>query len=372
MLARDSIRPFCAAAFAAACIPAAAGAETGGQGVPEDPQVRSVACLPTAGPCPAEGRLVRGGRLVVRGSDLEATETIVFTGARGRADDVAVKPETVASGRVEAAVPSKAKDGRLVLVSTFGGRSATPGTVRIAAPVARDVAPKNGYFYAARRKPSYTVNVQEPSSVRVELLRDDDDSVVAGWDVQATPGQPTTVRWDGGGATKPPASGNYRFRIAGAASAAAAPTADGPGTFAFFDHLFPIRGKHNLGYTATNDFGGSRGHKGQDLFAACGTPLAAARGGKVEFAGYHSAAGNYLVVDGDGTDVDYVYMHLRKPALVNTGARVFTGQQIGEVGETGRASGCHLHFEMWSGPGWYAGGKPFDPKPQLTAWDRYS
>ena len=372
MLARKLTRQFSVAALAALLLPAGTAATTGGQGVPEDPRVRSVACLQTASPCPAAGRLLRGGRLAIRGTDLEATESVVFIGSRGRSDDVTVKPQAVAAERVEAIVPSRAKDGRLVVVSSLGERSAAPGTVRIAAPAARDVTPENGYFYAARRRPSYTVNVQEPSAVRVELLREDTGSVITGWDVQAAPGQPTTVRWDGGGPATPPTSGNYRFRIAGAASAAAAPTADGPGTFTYFGHLFPIRGRHNLGYTATNDFGGGRGHKGQDMFAACGTPLAAARGGKVEFAGYHSAAGNYIVVDGDGTDVDYVYMHLRKPALVGTGARVFTGQQIGEVGETGRATGCHLHFEMWSGPGWYAGGKPFDPKPQLTAWDSYS
>jgi murein DD-endopeptidase MepM/ murein hydrolase activator NlpD len=42
------------------------------------------------------------------------------------------------------------------------------------------------------------------------------------------------------------------------------------------------------------------------------------------------------------------------------------------VGDTGRASGCHLHFEEWTAPGWYAGGKPFDPLPDLRAWDAQS
>jgi murein DD-endopeptidase MepM/ murein hydrolase activator NlpD len=65
-------------------------------------------------------------------------------------------------------------------------------------------------------------------------------------------------------------------------------------------------------------------------------------------------------------------MHMREAPLVRTGQRVFTGQALGEVGESGRASGCHLHFEMWSAPGWYEGGRAFDPLPSLRAWDAYS
>ena len=46
-----------------------------------------------------------------------------------------------------------------------------------------------------------------------------------------------------------------------------------------------------------------------------------------------------------------------------------TGQSIGDVGMTGDATACHLHFEMWGGPGWYTGGAPIDPLPFLKAWD---
>ena len=65
-------------------------------------------------------------------------------------------------------------------------------------------------------------------------------------------------------------------------------------------------------------------------------------------------------------------MHLKAPALVEKGERVRTGQPIGYVGDTGDARGCHLHFEMWSGPGWYSGGSPFDPLPDLLSWDKSS
>ncbi len=78
------------------------------------------------------------------------------------------------------------------------------------------------------------------------------------------------------------------------------------------------------------------------------------------------------MIDGKGTDVDYAYMHLRQRAAVQVGDSVYTGQDLGEVGETGNAVGCHLHFEEWSAPGWYDGGRPVDPLPDLTRWDRTS
>ena len=65
-------------------------------------------------------------------------------------------------------------------------------------------------------------------------------------------------------------------------------------------------------------------------------------------------------------------MHLRDASLVDKGDHVYTGQPIGFVGDTGRASGCHLHFEIWTAPGWYSGGTAIDPLPLLQAWDKTS
>jgi murein DD-endopeptidase MepM/ murein hydrolase activator NlpD len=138
--------------------------------------------------------------------------------------------------------------------------------------------------------------------------------------------------------------------------------------------MFPVRGRHNYGDAGAR-FGARRSghrHQGQDVMARCGTPLVAARGGKVKFKQYHAAAGNYVVIDAAGTDVDYVYMHLAEPTPFRPGDRVYTGQRIGSVGDTGDAQGCHLHIELWTGPGWYDGGKPFDPLSSLRAWDSWS
>ena len=102
------------------------------------------------------------------------------------------------------------------------------------------------------------------------------------------------------------------------------------------------------------------------------TQLVAVRGGRVKVSAYHSAAGNYVVIDAFNDPIDHAYMHLARPASVDKGDRVYTNQQFGVVGTTGSSTACHLHFEMWGAPGWYTGGTPIDPLPSLKAWDAYS
>lgn len=138
------------------------------------------------------------------------------------------------------------------------------------------------------------------------------------------------------------------------------------------DAVLSIRGRHDLGQSATNNFGGGRNHQGQDMFADCGTPLVAARGGTVRRAGTEGSMGNFAVITDAFTGGDNVYMHMRSEPLVATGQTVRAGDPIGDVGDTGNASGCHLHFERWTAPGWYAGGQAVDPLPQLRAWSARS
>lgn len=135
------------------------------------------------------------------------------------------------------------------------------------------------------------------------------------------------------------------------------------------DGRFPIDGRHDMGQSATNSFGGGRGHQGQDLFAACGTPLVAVRDAVVQQVATQSNAGNYVVLQ-DPAGRSYAYMHLRSRALVDQGDRVSAGKRLGFVGVTGRATGCQLHFELWTAPGWYTGGHAIDPMPQLRRWNR--
>jgi murein DD-endopeptidase MepM/ murein hydrolase activator NlpD len=143
----------------------------------------------------------------------------------------------------------------------------------------------------------------------------------------------------------------------------------------FFHYRFPVVGPFSYG-GAGGRFGAERPgrrHQGQDVAAAEGTPIVAPRGGVIEAVQYQAAgAGHYVVLDGEGEDRDYVFMHLRTGSIpVREGQRVRTGQRLGEVGNTGRSFGAHLHFEVWVG-GWFRGGRPVDPLPLLRAWDAWS
>jgi murein DD-endopeptidase MepM/ murein hydrolase activator NlpD len=128
---------------------------------------------------------------------------------------------------------------------------------------------------------------------------------------------------------------------------------------------YPVRGPHEY----WDGFGAGRGHEGVDVGARCGTPLVASQAGRVRFVKYHARAGNYLVIDARNSVFDLAYMHLAEPASVKVGQNVAAGQLVGLVGDTGNASGCHLHFELWEGA-YYGGGAPIDPMPYLLSLDR--
>ena len=164
-------------------------------------------------------------------------------------------------------------------------------------------------------------------------------------------------------------------RAAGGASVRSAQAADSErDAFDLYDNMFPIRGRHDFGGAERASAGPRRPQPpGPGRVRGCGTPLVAARGGRVKFKQYHAAAGNYLVIDAAGTGVDYVYMHLAEPAPVPARRpRLHRASASAPWATTGNARGCHLHFELWGGPGWYDGGQPFDPLPSLQAWDGWS
>lgn len=94
-------------------------------------------------------------------------------------------------------------------------------------------------------------------------------------------------------------------------------------------------------------FNGRRSiHEGLDFTASVGTPVYAAANGIVVGNNYHSEYGNLIVVD-HGMDLVTRYAHLSR-THVNIGQQVKQGQLLGSVGNTGRSSGAHLHFEVRS------------------------
>ena len=134
------------------------------------------------------------------------------------------------------------------------------------------------------------------------------------------------------------------------------------------ENAFPVHGRHDMG-TAVNGFGGGRGHDGQDIFADCGTPVVAARAGKVVEVDSGGAEGNYVVLRADDGR-QQAYLHLLHPHSVSRGEQFGAGDRIGSVGQTGNAQGCHLHFELWTAPGRFTGGRALNPRAALDRWER--
>ncbi|CAI9390139.1 M23 family metallopeptidase [Microbacterium sp. T2.11-28] len=115
------------------------------------------------------------------------------------------------------------------------------------------------------------------------------------------------------------------------------------------------------GTICSNGYCTSSGHRGIDFAGGCSSPIFAAASGRVIFAGFSGAWGNYIKVDHGGGIVTG-YAHI-KPGGYNVGwgDTVRAGQTIAYVGNTGASTGCHLHFEV------YSGGVRINPAPFLRA-----
>jgi murein DD-endopeptidase MepM/ murein hydrolase activator NlpD len=390
----------CAIAFAA---PAAGqtSAPSGGGGVyVATPKITKVSCLRK---CASRKRARAGSTLRITGSDLASVRTVTFLGSYGASDDVAAAVRPGSDARLNARVPVGALTGPVSATTADGARSAksrsvpilpppppepnlelspVPGPTAAGAPRLETGTSRTKAFVGARRAVTFSFRLSgtAPSTLSVELVRATDAVVVKSWTPEGVvPGAVASVSWDGRLGRAGAAPGRYSFRLTaagpGGVSASSSQTGDVQrDAFDLYDHIFPIRGRHDYGGAGARFGTGRSGHthQGHDVFAKCGTRMVAARGGKVQYSGYHGAAGNYLVIDGANDDLDYVYMHMAEPSPFREGDRVYTGQRIGSVGDTGNAVGCHLHFELWAAPGWYDGGDPFDPLPSLKAWDAWS
>lgn len=89
---------------------------------------------------------------------------------------------------------------------------------------------------------------------------------------------------------------------------------------------------------------GSTNHKGMDISAKAGTTIKAAATGTVKFAGYKGSLGNLVIIESE-KEIETYYGHCSK-IYVKKGQKVTAGDKIAAVGQTGAATGPHLHLEI--------------------------
>lgn len=123
--------------------------------------------------------------------------------------------------------------------------------------------------------------------------------------------------------------------------------ASGPITSPFGYRTHPILGQRKL-------------HEGTDLDGGgCWGPIYAASSGTVTFAGMDEETGTVTIDHGGGLTTSYLHVP-QNGILVHAGDNVTAGQQIAQVGRTGWATACHLHFEV------RLDGVPTDPVPFMA------
>jgi murein DD-endopeptidase MepM/ murein hydrolase activator NlpD len=356
---------------------------------PATPRLKDAICISG---CAGLRMPTVGGTVQASGANMAYVKTITFRGSTKRIPSTVVHTTNTTA---EAPVPAGAKDGRIRVKDSYGEASELSPTALHIAPksalnagsgdstgplpiLEAQVTPSKAYYFGvAQPTLAFILGGAAAQNLRVDVVTDVGQVVKSFFLNGVAPNTTTPVAWDGTDSTgAPAAAGHYTFRIGLASSPSATASQAVPGDTGvdLYAYIFPLRGKHNFGDAGAR-FGAPRSghiHQGQDIMADCGTKIVAARGGRVQYNGYQSAAGNYIVIDQKGSGEDNAYMHLAQPSPLPTGSVVRTGQQIGVVGETGDATACHLHFERWSPPGWYEGGHPFDPLPGLKQWDAYS
>lgn len=137
--------------------------------------------------------------------------------------------------------------------------------------------------------------------------------------------------------------------------------------------IFPVLGPHSFG-NAENRFGAGRVghiHEGQDVLASEGQEVVAPMAGTIITTAYQAGGAGWYVAEHTSDGLDFLFAHCQAGSLgVSAGEAVSAGQLVCHVGQTGDATGPHLHFEVWVG-GWQApGGQPIDPLPYLEAWEQ--
>lgn len=113
----------------------------------------------------------------------------------------------------------------------------------------------------------------------------------------------------------------------------------------------PAAGRHTSGFGGRDIGDGAETHLGYDIANVTGTPIMAAAAGYVSYAGVMGGYGNVVILTHsiNGQTHATVYAHMNS-INVSVGQSVSQGQQVGGMGNTGRSTGTHLHFEVHVGP----------------------
>jgi murein DD-endopeptidase MepM/ murein hydrolase activator NlpD len=355
-----------------------AGPEPATRAGAPSPRLTDLRCLE---PCAGSRKGAVGSDLKLTGHHLRRVTEVRFKGDPAR---VSAIPDAASRRRILVAIPAGATSGRLRVVTADADSDRSPMALRVV-PADRlpapgsfelrrsSVRPRSTFIDGAPVRLRYRFRADRPTGVRIEVIRLPSKKVMRTWRrPHQAPYSGHKLRWNGlrrGG--NPVADGSYRFRVGAFEN-----SARGAGRVRLHGFKFPVRGGHGYG-GAGQRFGaprsGGRTHQGQDVYAACGTRLEAARGGRVQVRGYSASLyGHFVVIDGFKTDADYMYSHMRSHSRFGNGDRVHTGRRIGAVGKSGnaRTTPCHLHFEIW--PHGWRRGSPVDPLPALRRWDGWS
>ncbi len=120
-----------------------------------------------------------------------------------------------------------------------------------------------------------------------------------------------------------------------------------------------FRWTSGFGYRRDPKGGGNRMHNGTDMAGSYGTPIHATADGVVTEAGWDSGFGRKVTIRHD-FGVETVYAHL-SDVRVDVGQRVSRGDRIGDMGNSGRSTGTHLHYEV------HLNGTPVNPMTFIKA-----
>src|SRR4051794_14770255 len=215
---------------------------TGGTAYVATPKIKAVKCLSS---CMSHGRVKNGGKLKLRGAKLGGVTKVVYLGAPGASDDVAVRVKPASDRSVAVKVPFSAQSGRLA--ADAGSRHASsrravtimpppapqpdphpspaPGPTDAGAPRVETSTSRSLFAIdqAGGVTFSYRFSGGEPTSVKVTVVRIDTGEVVKTWSPDPLPpGEVGQVSWNGMAGKSAAPNGRYAFRLVAVAGAAAA------------------------------------------------------------------------------------------------------------------------------------------------------